>query len=297
MLEKGVEGNVEVLCDISAEGNTEGCIVNMIDGSRLFGDAALEFVRAAKYRPAMRDGTPVPEIAHTFTIRFDLADDLPVQRGNLLRSGWAICATLGSHPNDPVALDNCSKAIDWPDAPTAIKGAAYEVRAQAYVKQKQFEQAIHDYTNAIASGAFTPETFRQRGLSYLALKNYPKARADFDTALQGMPSSFAVLKNRSETDVGLADFVATRQDTTAAIAIVPDDPSLYIRRATAARAAGDMAPALADLNEALRINPTEVPALAERCLLLRQMGRTNEADADCTKVETLDPKHKARAAS
>lgn len=292
MLDQGMEGNVRILCDVDVLGNTTGCIVAMIDGSKPFGDAALEFVHTAKYRPAMRDGVPIAEPAHIFNIRFALADDLPGQRGTLLRMGWPACATLGSHPNDPVAFEDCGRAIDSPTTLPLVKGAAYDVRAQAFVKQMHFDLAVDDYTKAIGSGVFTPETFRQRGLSYLAMKSYSQARVDFDAALQGVPGNFAVLQSRSEADLGLGDFAAARQDLSAAIQLAADDPSLYIRRAGAAGALGDQSQALADLNEALLLNPTEVQALADRCSLLRKMGRTAEGTADCAKVEALDPKHK-----
>jgi len=287
-----MEGNVRILCDVDVEGNTAGCIIAMIDGSKPFGDAALEFVHAAKYRPAMLDGVPIAEPAHIFNIRFALADDLPVQRGILLRMGWPPCAALGSHPNDPAALENCGRAIDSSTTLPLVKGAAYDVRAQAFVKQMHFDLAADDYTKAIGSGAFTPETFRQRGLSYLAMKRYSQARADFDAALQGIPGNFAVLQSRSEADLGLGDFTAARRDLSAAIQLAPDDPALYIRRAAASGALGNPSQALIDLNEALRINPTEVQALADRCSLLQKMARTAEGTADCAKAEALDPKHK-----
>jgi len=74
MLDQGREGQVEVTCDVDADGGTSNCSVGAIDGGQVFADAALAYVKAARYKPAIKNGVPIAEPHHKFNIVFKLGN-------------------------------------------------------------------------------------------------------------------------------------------------------------------------------------------------------------------------------
>jgi protein TonB len=74
MLDQGREGRVDVTCDVDADGATSNCVVGNVAGGQVFADAALAYVKAARYKPAIKNGVPVAEPHHTFNIIFKLGN-------------------------------------------------------------------------------------------------------------------------------------------------------------------------------------------------------------------------------
>src|SRR6201996_3573847 len=74
MLDQGREGRVDVTCDVDADGATSNCVVGNVSGGQVFADAALAYVKAARYKPAIKNGVPVAEPHHTFNIIFKLGN-------------------------------------------------------------------------------------------------------------------------------------------------------------------------------------------------------------------------------
>ncbi|WP_048846158.1 energy transducer TonB, partial [Tanticharoenia sakaeratensis] len=75
MQEENREGVAHVLCDVEADGHTSNCHVTSVTGGHEFAEAALDFVRRARYQPAVRNGVPVREANHPYTITFRLGDE------------------------------------------------------------------------------------------------------------------------------------------------------------------------------------------------------------------------------
>jgi len=71
-LASGLEGWVDVQCDVDETGRTSQCAVIGHEGSNAFADAALPYVAAARYSPATHNGVPVTEPHHRFHIEFKL---------------------------------------------------------------------------------------------------------------------------------------------------------------------------------------------------------------------------------
>jgi protein TonB len=72
MLDQGREGHVDVTCDVDTDGSTSNCTVTSVTGGQAFADAALEFVKTARYKPRILNGVPVKEPHHKFSIGFTL---------------------------------------------------------------------------------------------------------------------------------------------------------------------------------------------------------------------------------
>jgi len=72
MLDQARTGHVDVTCDVEIDGTTSNCTVTAVTGGPAFADSALEYVKAARYRPRIRNGAAVREDHHTFSIGFAL---------------------------------------------------------------------------------------------------------------------------------------------------------------------------------------------------------------------------------
>ena len=57
-LTRGIEGEADIYCTVTAQGDTKDCVPIRTIGALEFKDAALRFVRGAKYHPAVRNGVP-----------------------------------------------------------------------------------------------------------------------------------------------------------------------------------------------------------------------------------------------
>lgn len=66
------EGRVIISCDVETTGSTSNCHVISSSGGQSFVKAAMKYVNSARYRPATKNGAPVKELGHRYTINFRL---------------------------------------------------------------------------------------------------------------------------------------------------------------------------------------------------------------------------------
>jgi len=72
MQASGREGSVDVACDVETDGSTSNCEVISSSGGSAFVDAAMDYVKHARYKPATHNGQAVKESHHRWTISFKL---------------------------------------------------------------------------------------------------------------------------------------------------------------------------------------------------------------------------------
>jgi periplasmic protein TonB len=72
MASTGREGSVDVECTVDTDGSTSNCAVLEAHGGDAFADAAMNYVKNAKYKPRIRNGVPLREDHHRFHIAFSL---------------------------------------------------------------------------------------------------------------------------------------------------------------------------------------------------------------------------------
>ncbi|GBR46525.1 energy transducer TonB [Neokomagataea thailandica] len=72
--EENREGKVTASCDILPTGYTANCQIVSSSGGHEFVESALEFLRKAKYQPAVVNGAPVMEHHHILHVDFNLGD-------------------------------------------------------------------------------------------------------------------------------------------------------------------------------------------------------------------------------
>ena len=131
---------------------------------------------------------------------------------------------------------------------------AYVQRASLYSYRKEYQQAIDDYSAAIALTPL-PELYNDRGIAYKGLKQYDQALADYAQAIQ----------------------------------LKPELAAPYYCRALVYDALDDLEQAIADYDQALRLNPNYVEAYVNRGLAFLQTEKYDAAIADCTQAIALSP--------
>lgn len=84
-------------------------------------------------------------------------------------------------------------------APAALNTSAdYMAQGDYDFDQKNYAQAVKDYSRAIALNPGFAEAYNNRGYTYMTLENYPAALADFNQALTYRPAYVNALINRGD---------------------------------------------------------------------------------------------------
>jgi tetratricopeptide (TPR) repeat protein len=89
---------------------------------------------------------------------------------------------------------------------------ALKNKAQTSFKLGKFEEATLDYTNLIKTDSNNPEYFTLRGICHLESKQYEKALADFNEALASKKDFAEAYFNRANTYTKLLDMKKACED-------------------------------------------------------------------------------------
>jgi serine/threonine-protein kinase len=142
---------------------------------------------------------------------------------------------------------------------------------------------------AIAREPNNADNYVERAALYFEQKQYDQALADYEQALRVAPDNAdahfgrgCVRLQRDENDLALADFNAV-------IRLAPDATEAYIYRGGIYADREQYGPALADFNEALRLDPRSADAYVGRGRALRDRKDYDEAMADFRKATRLEP--------
>jgi len=164
--------------------------------------------------------------------------------------------------NDPdLSISGCTALIQSGQEPTANLVVEYKNRGYAYRHKGLYDQAIADYTHAIALSPSNGSAYNSRGLAYEAKSLHNQAIADYTHAIALNPSYAIAYNNRGNAydAKGLHDQAIA--DDTRAIALNPSDADAYYNRGAAYEAKGLKDQAIADYRAALKPEPTMQAAL------------------------------------
>jgi tetratricopeptide (TPR) repeat protein len=179
--------------------------------------------------------------------------------------------------------------------------------ARRLAEQRQYEQAIKEFTAALDAMRTTTEAVLQsapdadvlleRGIAYLKLGFPDTAAADFTEVLRVRPRHAVAYGMRGECHLLLGDLYNAVRDCTEAIRWQPDNAAAYRFRGQAYLNRGQYTRAVADLEQALALAPAlrgdAAPLLAKAYARwseqLESSGERAEADANLAKARQFDP--------
>lgn len=165
--------------------------------------------------------------------------------------------------------------------------AAYQGRGDIYLAQEQFADALADYNSAIDIAPNRATLYYNRGLVFQASNRFTLALDDFSQALL-LDDSLAqayIARGRLQRDLLLYD--AAIADFTDALALNDQDPALFLERAALHTLQANTEAALADYNAAIDLDPTNADAFQQRGDLYYDLENFQAAAADYTAYADL----------
>jgi tetratricopeptide (TPR) repeat protein len=137
-------------------------------------------------------------------------------------------------------------AQDWFAKGTALWNGKAHTAAQ---------QAVDNFSAAIALDPAFAFAYNNRGLAYADLKQYERAIADYDQALRLNPDLAAAYLNRGTAYADLKQYERASADYDQALRLDPNDTFAYFNRGTAYAGLKQHERAIADYEQALRLDP------------------------------------------
>lgn len=150
---------------------------------------------------------------------------------------------MGKHAQ---AVRICDRVLSLPIA-TLQESEAYALRGDAFMKQRNFQQAIADYSKAIEVRPDREELLALRGQCYGKKGELAKALEDFARALKVSDHSALIYLRRGEFYLDSKNYKKAVEDLTSAIDQDPGLQQAYVSRASAYTALRRYSLARADL--------------------------------------------------
>ena len=170
---------------------------------------------------------------------------------------------------------------------------AYPARAGIYILTAQYERALRDLDTGIRLAPTNALALEMRGMVYTQTKRYNAALTNFNLALKLRPSDVRVLKQRAQAFALSKDYTNAILDLTRAAELAPNDPGIYSYRGRLFTLADMTNNALDDFNEALDLKAEDFPALFGRAELEVKTGVYQKGARDFERALELRPDYPA----
>lgn len=167
--------------------------------------------------------------------------------------------------------------------------SALQVRGDFRTAQREFPEALADYTRAIELDPKEDLSYSKRGVVYLRMERYRESLADLDRAVALKPSNTTALTNRAVVRLQLDDYGGAVADANRAIALGLAHPVVYRTRGEIWQRADLPALAEADYGKALALDARDAETYWLRAALRWGQNRFAEAVADVERYIELTP--------
>lgn len=178
------------------------------------------------------------------------------------------------------ALDDLTRALDYPSPSPEFTGAIYSERALVYALQDNIDLAYADLDDAIAAAPDFPDSYYRRGQLYLFEQKFDEALADYNTLLELQPNFTPGYADRAFINVQVGDFGAALADYDHFIELEPENDGAYAARAGLHLNNDSTAAALRDLDNAIRLNPDEAGYYLQRGFVHSLLENRGDAASD-----------------
>lgn len=193
------------------------------------------------------------------------------------------------------SIEACTAVIEAGTYSAADLAIAHLNRGLENFARRAYDQAIADYSAAIALDAKNADVYNNRGNAYHAKRAYAKAVRDFDRAIALNPAHALAYNNRGIVYGDMGDYQRAIQDYDQAIAIHPAYASAYNNRGNIRAKQGDFRMAIQDYSQAIVLKPSYVGAYNNRAMAYGALGQYAEAADDFRQSMALRPNETAKA--
>ena len=165
----------------------------------------------------------------------------------------------------------------------------YINQGDAWDNQGSHDNAIADYTQAIASEPNCALAYNQRGAAYFEMGQYDRAIADYTQAIAINRNFAAAYNNRGAALDAENEFDKALADTNIALALEPSYVEAYVSRGAILYNQQKYDDGIAADNQALAIDPSSAQAYADRAANWNMKGEYEKAKADYYQSIAIDP--------
>ncbi len=182
---------------------------------------------------------------------------------------------------------NLMSDIVGKNTPTHYISKFYRKRADFLYKQNKFEEAVLDYSHAVALNGNDDLSYVSRSYSYLRLEKFGNAKCDLDSAIILNPHLAIWYANRAFAEYNLNDPDAAVRDCDLCIALDPTVPDAYHIRAMILFNKNEFLASKRYLDLAILYKPDYADALMNRGLIYLHIGETDKAYDDIKQAARL----------
>lgn len=196
-----------------------------------------------------------------------------------------------------VGAKRFENGIDDYDAAIRLKpdiARLFARRAVAFGLMRQFRLAVRDYTEAVRLEHSTAMLSDRAG-AFKKVRRYDLAIDDQSEAIRLDPNSAELYDNRGQTYARNNAYDRAIADYNEAIRLKPT-ASFYLNRGTSYQLKGDLDLALADYDKAIALDDKLALAYNNRGVALHEKGDRRRALTDFTTATRLDPELEVAAA-
>ena len=127
------------------------------------------------------------------------------------------CYKAGLEDDDQNLIRVCTRVLEKGGLSQTLLSTTLSNRGLGYLRSKQYDKAIIDFSEAILINPKNPFAFDNRGDAWREKGNFDRALADYNEALSIEPTFASALLNRGITYERQGDKVKARQDYEAAL--------------------------------------------------------------------------------
>jgi len=164
-------------------------------------------------------------------------------------------------------------------------------RGETYRLMKRYEEALHDFNQAIKLDPKYSRAITRRGETYQSMKRYEEALQDFNQAIELDPKDTWAIAHRGQTYQSMERYEEALQDFNQAIELDPKNVRAIAFRGLTYRLMKRDEEALQDFNQLIELDPKYDWAIALRGQMYRSMKRYEEALQDFNQAIEIDPKN------
>jgi len=197
-------------------------------------------------------------------------------------------ANLTAYLRKPPAYRLTDKEMETELAATLTTAAQFVDRGNSLLDRGRTDEAISDFTRAIALEPKNATALANRGIAQVWKGEFTAAVADLDAAAAIEPLHPIVLRARGLMAEKKGDSKAAIEAFTAALSIEPNQSFALGHRAIAYRWAGNDDAALQDSEAALKLYPQWVDLYVLRANIFRARGEADEALKQAAALESGD---------